>query len=40
MQIPYRDVTRAEIDLEPRADLLSHYVRPPITDQTFVTHVF
>jgi polyphosphate kinase 2 len=40
MQIPYRDVTRPEIELPPRSDLQSTYVRPPITDQTFVTHVF
>jgi polyphosphate kinase 2 len=40
MQIPYRDVTRPQIELPPRSDLQSTYVRPPITDQTFVTHVF
>jgi len=33
--IPYEDVTRPEIDLPPRQDT-GAYVRPPISDQTFV----
>jgi len=33
--IPYRDLTPATIDLPPRQDA-EGYVRPPITDQTFV----
>ncbi len=40
LQIPYQPVIREKIDLPPRADLQTSYVRPPITDQTFVTHVF
>jgi polyphosphate kinase 2 len=40
MQIPYETVVREEIELEPRPDLDASYVRPPITDQTFVTHVY
>lgn len=34
-QIPYEDLTPEPIDLPPRQDDLA-YVRPPITDQTFV----
>jgi hypothetical protein len=40
LQIPYQDMTRREMKLEPRPDLDASYVRPPITDQTFVTRVF
>ena len=40
MQIPYQTVVREKVELPPRADLANTYVRPPITDQTFVTRVF
>ena len=36
--IPYNDLTPAEIDLPPRQEA-SGYIRPPITDQTFVPDV-
>ncbi|MEQ8716327.1 MAG: polyphosphate kinase 2 [Acidimicrobiales bacterium] len=38
-QIPYEDVTRPEVELPPRHDV-SSYIRPPITDQTFVPEIF
>jgi hypothetical protein len=34
-QIDYRDLTPEPIELEPR-EVEERYVRPPITDQTFV----
>ncbi len=37
--IPYEDLTPDKIELPPRGDD-SGYVRPPITDQTFVPEVF
>ena len=37
--IPYEDLTPAKIDLPPRQEA-SGYVRPPITDQTFVPDIF
>ena len=40
-QIPYEDVTPKGITLKPRLqDRRDGYVRPPITDQTFVPEVF
>ena len=38
-QIPYQDLTPEKIELPPRQDDHS-YVRPPITDQTFVPQVY
>jgi len=38
-QIPYEDLTPDPIELPPRQDE-SAYVRPPITDQTFVPHYY
>lgn len=38
-QIPYEDLTPETIDLPPREDK-SSYVRPPISDQTFVEEVY
>ena len=38
-QIPYEDVTRPEIELPPRPDSREGYIRPPITDQTFVEDI-
>jgi len=38
-KIPYQDLTPEEIKLPPRQDH-SGYVRPPITDQTFVPEVY
>jgi polyphosphate kinase 2 len=38
-QIPYRDLTPAPIELPPRQEEKG-YVRPPITDQTFVPEVY
>jgi polyphosphate kinase 2 len=35
-QIPYQDVTRPSVDLAPRPESRSGYVRPPIGDQTIV----
>ncbi len=40
LEVPYKTVVREKIDLPPRADLQATYVRPPITDQTFVTRVY
>jgi polyphosphate kinase len=37
--IPYRDLTPKPVKLPPRATR-THYVRPPITDQTFVPEVY
>ncbi len=37
--IPYEDLTPAKIDLPPRQEA-SGYIRPPITDQTFVPDIF
>ena len=37
--IPYKDLTPKPIKLPPR-DTSKRYVRPPITDQTFVPHVY
>ncbi len=37
--IPYKDLTPAPIKLPPR-DTSKRYVRPPITDQTFVPRVY
>jgi hypothetical protein len=37
--IPYEDLTPASIDLPPR-QRDSGYVRPPISDQTFVPEVY
>ena len=36
--IPYKDVTSAPLKLPPRQE--SHYVRPPVVDQTFVPAVY
>jgi polyphosphate kinase 2 len=38
-QIPYEDLTPEEIELPPRQDDVG-YVRPPLTDQTFVPERF
>ena len=38
-QIPYEDLTPEPIELPPRQDD-NAYVRPPITDQTFVPHYY
>jgi len=38
-QIPFEDLTPEKIELPPRQDDHS-YVRPPITDQTFVPQVY
>jgi hypothetical protein len=38
-QIPYEDLTPDEIKL-PRRDTSIAYVRPPITDQTFVPEIY
>ena len=38
-QIPYKDLTPKPIKLPPR-DLKDVYIRPPITDQTFVPSVY
>jgi len=38
-QIPYKDLTPEPVKLPPRRDS-SSYVRPPISDQTFVAEVF
>jgi len=38
-QIPYRDLTPEPIELPPRQEEKG-YVRPPITDQTFVPEVY
>ena len=35
-QVPYEDLTPAPIDLGPRPDPSSGYVRPPLDEQTFV----
>jgi len=37
--IPYRDTTPEKIELPPRQEE-GGYVRPPITDQTFVPEVY
>ena len=37
--IPYEEVTRAPLDLPPREDS-GAYVRPPMTDQTFVPEAY
>ena len=37
--IPYKDLTPEPIELPPRQDSIA-YVRPPITDQTFVPEVY
>ena len=37
--IQYKDLTPDPIELPPRQDKIG-YVRPPITDQTFVTEVY
>jgi len=37
--IPYQDLTPEPIELPPRQDH-GKYVRPPITDQTFVPEVY
>jgi len=37
--IPYKDLTPKQIKLPPR-DLRSAYVRPPISDQTFIPDVY
>jgi hypothetical protein len=38
-KIPYRDLTPEPIDLPPRQSE-SGYVRPPITDQTFIPEIY
>ena len=38
--IPYKDLTPASIKLPPRTKPKRRYVRPPITDQTFVPEVY
>ncbi len=38
--IPYQDLTPPAIELPPRRDTRHGYVRPPITDQTFVPEVY
>ena len=38
-QIPYQDLTPEPVELPPRKDDIA-YVRPPITDQTFVPEVY
>lgn len=38
-QVPYEDLTPENIDLPPREDSTA-YVRPPITDQSFVDEVY
>jgi polyphosphate kinase len=38
--IPYEDLTPPEMELPPRQPDRSGYVRPPITDQTFVPEVY
>jgi polyphosphate kinase len=38
-KVPYQDLTPDEIKL-PKRDTSSGYVRPPITDQTFVEQVY
>jgi polyphosphate kinase 2 (PPK2 family) len=38
-QVPYRDVAPEPVKLPPRRDDVS-YVRPPMSDQTFVPEVF
>ena len=38
-QVPYKDLTRRRFELPPRAGS-GAYVRPPITDQTFVPEVY
>jgi len=38
-QVPYEDLTPDAIELEPRV-LDTSYVRPPITDQTFVPEIY
>ena len=37
--IPYEDVTRKELELPPREDSMA-YVRPPMSDQTFVPDLY
>jgi hypothetical protein len=37
--IPYKDLTPEPVELPPRQDDIG-YVRPPITDQTFVPEVY
>ena len=37
--VPYEDLTPEEIELPPRQEDIG-YVRPPITDQTFVPEVY
>ena len=38
-QIPYEDVTRPEIELPERPERRKGYVRPPMSDQTFVDDI-
>ena len=38
-QIPYTDLTPAPIDLPPRQDIAG-YVRPPMSDQTFIPEIY
>jgi polyphosphate kinase 2 len=38
-QIPYQDLTPPKLELPPRQENLG-YVRPPITDQTFVPEIY
>jgi hypothetical protein len=37
--IPYKDLTPEPIELPPRQDDIG-YVRPPISDQTFVSELY
>lgn len=39
-QIPYQDLTPEPIELPPRQEDRSGYVRPPMSDQTFVPEVY
>ena len=38
-QIPYDDVTRKEMELPERPEERAGYIRPPMSDQTFVSDV-
>jgi len=38
--VPYEDLTPEPIELAPRPDQQEGYVRPPITDQTFVPDIY
>ena len=39
-QIPYEDLTPGRVELGPRPEPTSGYVRPPMTEQTFVPAVY